>query len=568
MAIELGQGTGLVEGGQAQVSQRHRHRGGGSDDKVIEPQEEGIGEVLENSSHLSVVAASRPIGEDPCGGPQTHGIWVLGQTLIFDSEGVGEVELLPSSGLLEGVVGPGPLGWIAEHGDDPHRRVVTFQGSEATWHVEVRRSGIEENRSRPALGEELIEPLRIGSVLLDVGTVEEVGFLALGEADLRVRRHGRSQRGGAAALHADDGSVDRHGALVHARESATAGPRSSGLPIGSSVMTALSLHELATVVAGATPVQAVAEATRMAQAAEVAGLSRVWVAEHHGMPGVASAAPAVLAAHLAARTTTIRIGSGGVMLPNHAPLVVAEQFGTLEALHPGRIDLGIGRAPGTDLKTARALGRGNANQFPDDLVELIGYFTGASEQLAMPGRGPLPEIWLLGSSTYSAHLAGMLGLPFSFAYHFSPEPLEAALATYREQFRPSAVLEEPHVMLGVAVVCAPDDDEAAWLAGPSRLSTLFLRQGRPAQLPSPEEAAAFPYTPAETSLIDHACASHVVGSPERVAEGLAALADRTGADELMLGARLFDVADRERSVALTAAASGIRPRPVSVAASG
>jgi len=324
-------------------------------------------------------------------------------------------------------------------------------------------------------------------------------------------------------------------------------------------MTTLSLHELATVVAGGTATQALAEATTMAVAAEAAGMARVWVAEHHGMPGVASAAPAVLAAHLAARTTRIRVGSGGVMLPNHAPLVVAEQFGTLEALHPGRIDLGIGRAPGTDVATARALGRGNANRFPDDLVELIGYFTGASAQLAMPGRGALPELWLLGSSTYSAHLAGMLGLPFSFAYHFSPEPLEAALATYREAFRPSAVLESPRVMLGVAVVCAPTDEEARWLAGSSRLSTLFLRQGRPAQLPSPEEAAAYPLTPADQAVIDHACATHVVGSPERVADGLADLAARTGADELMLGARLFDVADRVRSITLAAAAVGIGP---------
>ena len=299
----------------------------------------------------------------------------------------------------------------------------------------------------------------------------------------------------------------------------------------------------------------------MAQVSERAGLSRVWVAEHHGMPGVASAAPAVLVAHLAAHTTAIRVGSGGVMLPNHAPLVVAEQFGTLEALHPGRIDLGIGRAPGTDLKTARALGRGNANRFPDDLIELIGYFTGASEQLAMPGRGLLPQMWLLGSSTFSAHLAGMLGLPFSFAYHFSPEPLEAALATYREAFRPSAVLDAPRVMLGVAVVCAPEDDEAAWLAGPSRLSTLFLRQGRPAQLASPEEAAAYPYTPADRALIDHACATHVVGRPERVAEELAALVARTGADELMLGARLFGIDDRASSVALAAQAVGLTPRP-------
>ena len=319
-------------------------------------------------------------------------------------------------------------------------------------------------------------------------------------------------------------------------------------------MTQLSLLELASIVSGGTVEQALSEATMMAQAAEAAGLRRVWVAEHHGMPGVASSAPAVLLAHLAAATSRIRVGSGGVMLPNHAPLVVAEQFGTLEALHPGRVDLGIGRAPGTDQKTARALGRGDAERFPDDLVELIGYFTGANEQLAVPGRGRLPEIWLLGSSTYSAQLAGMLGLPFSFAYHFAPQLLDAALAAYRSVFRASAVLEAPRSMVAVSCVCAPSGEEADWLAGSTRLGSLQLRQGRPSTLPSPEEAAARSYSDSELAQIEAAGAGHLVGDPEAVVAGLEALVERTAADELMLSTRIFDAAARRRSLELIAGA--------------
>jgi luciferase family oxidoreductase group 1 len=278
----------------------------------------------------------------------------------------------------------------------------------------------------------------------------------------------------------------------------------------------------------------------------------MWVAEHHGMPGVASSAPAVVIAHLAARTTSLRVGSGGVMLPNHAPLVVAEQFGTLESLHPGRIDLGIGRAPGTDLRTARALARSNANHFPDQLVELISYFTGRSEHLAMPGLGAMPEIWLLGSSTYSAQLAGMLGLPFGFAYHFSPEPLDEALALYRSTFTPSAFLEAPRVLVVAPVLCAPTTEEALYLAGPGRLSMLLLRQGRPSTIPSPQEAAAYPYDELERAQIDQASQTHLVGDPATVERGLSALIERTGADEIMLSTRTHGFEERVRSVELTA----------------
>ena len=320
-------------------------------------------------------------------------------------------------------------------------------------------------------------------------------------------------------------------------------------------MIPLSVLDLATVAAGSSVGQALAESTDLARAVEALGYTRLWVAEHHGMPAVASSAPAVLIAHLAAATSSIRVGSGGVMLPNHAPLVIAEQFGTLEALHPGRIDLGLGRAPGTDQVTARALRRTadlSAERFPEDLVELIGYFTGASDQLAMPGRGLLPELWLLGSSLFSAQLAGLLGLPFSFAHHFSPRFTEPALDQYRSSFRPSAVLDEPRAMVAVAVICAPTDEQAHWLAGPSALSGLLLRTGRLAPLPSPEAAAAYEYSPADRDLVAELTASHVVGSPETVARGLAELAGRTGADELMLSTRVHGFDDRRRSFELVA----------------
>jgi luciferase family oxidoreductase group 1 len=318
----------------------------------------------------------------------------------------------------------------------------------------------------------------------------------------------------------------------------------------------LSVLDLATVVEGDDAAGALRDATRLAHEAEQLGYLRYWVAEHHGMPAVASSAPAVLLAHVAANTESIRVGSGGVMLPNHAPLVVAEQFGTLEALHPGRIDLGLGRAPGTDQRTARALRRSadpGAEGFPQDVLDLMGYFTGDHNlPLAMPGRGFLPEMWLLGSSTFSAQLAGMLGLPFSFAHHFSPQFTEPALEQYRMSFRPSAVLAEPHAMVAAAVICAPTNEEAQWRAGPAALSMLQLRTNRLAPLPSPEYAAAFHYSEAEQALVDSVTASHIVGDPEVVRTGLIDLVDRTGADELMISSRLFSFDDRVESLALVA----------------
>jgi len=245
------------------------------------------------------------------------------------------------------------------------------------------------------------------------------------------------------------------------------------------------------------------------------------------------------------------------MLPNHSPLVVAEQFGTLEALHPGRIDLGLGRAPGTDPRTARALRRHGdlgADHFPDDVVELIGYLAPsdgpATHPAPVPGRGYLPEVWLLGSSLFSAELAGILGLPYSFAYHFSPRLLDAALERYRSSFAPSVFLAEPHTMVAVAVLCAPSEEEARWLAQASALSILQLRTGRLGQFPSPEEAASYAFSAADRALVDEAMSTHVIGDPEAVRTGLAELQHRTGADEIMLSTRAHSFETRARSLEL------------------
>jgi len=324
-------------------------------------------------------------------------------------------------------------------------------------------------------------------------------------------------------------------------------------------MIPLSVLDLAIVATGSSPAQALSETVEVASEVERLGYRRLWVAEHHGMPAVASSAPAVLIAHLANATTTLRVGSGGVMLPNHAPLVIAEQFGTLEALHPGRIDLGLGRAPGTDQMTVRALRRTpamHADTFPDDVVELINYLLpGESRQgaiLANPGRGYLPEVWLLGSSLFSAQLAGMLGLPYSFAYHFAPKLLDDALDTYRSNFQPSILHVEPRVMVAVSVLCAPSGTEARWLSGSTALSILQLRTGRLGPLPSPEEAAQYSFTTAEKSVVEDAMSTHLIGDAETVIVGLRQLQERTGADEIMLSTRAHSYETRLRSLTLIA----------------
>ena len=324
-------------------------------------------------------------------------------------------------------------------------------------------------------------------------------------------------------------------------------------------MTTFSVLDLATVAKGSTPADALIDTTRLAGVVESLGYHRMWVAEHHGMPSVASSAPAVLIGHLADATTTLRVGAGGVMLPNHAPMVIAEQFATLEALHPGRIDLGLGRAPGTDPATARALRRSGdlgAEHFPEDVVELITYLVDSdgppTHPAPIPGRGYLPQVWLLGSSTFSAQLAGLLGLPFSFAFHFAPDLVDQAIALYRSNFRPTGLLAEPYVMVAASVLCADSDDEARWLSGPSALTVLQLRSGKLTSVVSPEEAAAYPYTDQERALIEAATASHIVGDPVTVQAGLDALVARTGADEVMLSTRAHSFDVRARSLTLVA----------------
>ncbi|MEV0686358.1 LLM class flavin-dependent oxidoreductase [Nocardia sp. NPDC050378] len=322
----------------------------------------------------------------------------------------------------------------------------------------------------------------------------------------------------------------------------------------------LSVLDLAPVQADATAGEALHATTRFAQRAEELGMHRFWVAEHHNMPGIASSAPAVVLAHLAASTSRIRVGSGGVMLPNHAPLVVAEQFGTLEALHPGRVDLGIGRAPGTDPATARALRRHadglGAESFPRELTALMGYFGGTDPDgiVATPGRGTRPEMWLLGSSGYSAQVAAVLGLPFAFAHHFAGENTAAALALYRDNFRPSPILAEPYSMVAVSAICADTDAEADRLAAPRDLAFVNLRAGRPQALATPEQADGFPGSDAERHFAAQRKAGQLQGSPETVRAQAAQLIEDTRPDELMLTTLVYDIDTRIRSLELTAAA--------------
>jgi luciferase family oxidoreductase group 1 len=319
----------------------------------------------------------------------------------------------------------------------------------------------------------------------------------------------------------------------------------------------LSVLDLAPVSSGSSSRKALADTVALARHADDLGYLRYWVAEHHGMTGVASSSPPVLIGALAAATERIRVGSGGVMLPNHAPLVVAEQFGMLEALHPGRIDLGLGRAPGTDPQTAAALRRNaeplSADDFPQQLATLLGFFRGQVRGLtAVPAEGNEPPVWLLGSSGYSAQLAAYLGLPFAFAHHFSPAGTDQALALYRAGFRPSDALAEPYAMVCVNVLCADTPEQAQWLAAPGGLSFLRLRSGVPGPFPSPEEAAATAYSPQERAFVDERLTQTVVGDPEQVRGRLLDLLDRTQADELMVTTMAHDPADRRRSYALLA----------------
>lgn len=320
----------------------------------------------------------------------------------------------------------------------------------------------------------------------------------------------------------------------------------------------ISVLDLAPVASDSTETAALRNSIDLAQRTERLGYHRYWVAEHHNMPGIASSAPAVLLAHIAMATSTLRIGSGGVMLPNHPPLVVAEQFGMLEALHPGRVDLGIGRAPGTDQATARALRRStgplSADDFPEQLAELSNYFTGRGSNgiTAVPALGNQPAMWLLGSSGYSAQVAGMLGLPFAFAHHFSSENTLPALALYRDRFQPSATLSEPYAMVAASVICADDDETARELAQPGALQFLNLRKGKPSRMPTPAETAAYPYTDMDRLFIDDRLDSQVIGGPDTVRKGIADLLAATQADELMITTNVYDHADRVRSYEMVA----------------
>lgn len=318
-----------------------------------------------------------------------------------------------------------------------------------------------------------------------------------------------------------------------------------------------SVLDLAPIVVGGSAADAFRNTLDLARHAERWGYRRYWLAEHHNMPGVASAATSVVIGFVAGSTSTIRVGAGGVMLPNHSPLVIAEQFGTLESLYPGRIDLGLGRAPGTDPNTARALRRGalDADTFPDDVVELQRYFrpAAAGQSIhAVPGAGLSVPIWLLGSSLFSAQLAAALGLPFAFASHFAPDHLMPALQIYRDTFRPSESLEQPYAMVGLSIFAAETDREAQRLFTSLQQQFVNLRRGRPGPLNPPVDNTDGLWSPAEKAGVDHALGLAVVGSPETVRRGLAAFLARTGADELMVTAQIFDHAARLRSYDIVA----------------
>jgi len=323
-------------------------------------------------------------------------------------------------------------------------------------------------------------------------------------------------------------------------------------------MIPFSILDLSPITEGGSAGRALANTLDLARHGERLGFTRFWVAEHHNMPGIASAATAVVLAHVGAGTSSIRIGAGGVMLPNHAPLVIAEQFGTLAALFPGRVDLGLGRAPGTDPVTARALRRtlSSPDEFPRDVVELMAYLGDPGPQQivrAVPGAGSHVPIWILGSSLYGAQVAAALGLPFSFASHFAPTHLMEAIRIYRERFEASAQLTRPYVMLGVNVVAAPSDAEARFLASSQRQSFTSLRQGHPIQLPPPSETWQKPVEPAaEPSELDRVLNATVVGSPDTVMRLLEAFVERTGADELIITSQIYDHAARLDSYRLVA----------------
>jgi luciferase family oxidoreductase group 1 len=323
-------------------------------------------------------------------------------------------------------------------------------------------------------------------------------------------------------------------------------------------MIPISILDLSLITEGGNAAQALRNTRDLAQHAERWGYRRYWVAEHHNMPGIASAATSVVISHVASGTSTMRVGSGGIMLPNHAPLVIAEQFGTLESLYPGRIDLGIGRAPGTDRMTAYALRRtltGDVDNFPNDVLELQSYFRDSQlgpHVRAVPGHGLQVPIWILGSSFYGAQLAAAFGLPYGFASHFAPAVLMQAIEVYRSRFQPSEQLAKPYVMLGFNVFAADTDEEAQYLRSSAQQSTLNSRRGQPAPLPPPVADFESQLSPPEIALLRESHACSVAGSPETVRKGLEAFIAQTEADEIMVSSHIFDHTARLRSFEIVA----------------
>ena len=327
-------------------------------------------------------------------------------------------------------------------------------------------------------------------------------------------------------------------------------------------MVPLSVLDLSPIAEGSDAGQALRNSLDLARHAEALGFGRYWMAEHHNLPGIASAATAVALAHVAAGTETIRIGAGGIMLPNHAPLLIAEQFGTLAALHPGRVELGVGRAPGSDQVTARAMRRslsGSGDEFPQDVVELMSYFQPAQPGQAVqavPGAGLEVPVWILGSSTYGAQLAAVLGLPFAFASHFAPAMMTQAMDIYRRHFRPSAQCAAPNVMLGLNIVAADTDEEARFLFSSLQQSFLNIRSGRPGRLPPPIPDLDRRLDPRGRAMLADALSCAIVGSLDTVRRGLEDFVRRTGADELMVTANIHDHDKRRRSFEIVAKAHG------------
>lgn len=329
----------------------------------------------------------------------------------------------------------------------------------------------------------------------------------------------------------------------------------------------LSVLDLSPIIEGGTPGQALRNSRSLAQHAEALGFQRYWMAEHHNMPGIASSATAVALGFVAEGTQRIRVGAGGIMLPNHAPLMIAEQFGTLAELYPGRIDLGIGRAPGTDQRTAHALRRAmnsDPNAFPQDVLELMAFLDHAQPGQAVravPGAGTNVPLWILGSSLYGAQLAAALGLPYAFASHFAPAALDQALRVYRDNFKPSAVLSKPYVMLGFNVCAASSEAEAHLLRTSSLQAVVRMRKGMPGPLPPPDANFEAQLTPPDRQMIEQFTECSAVGTPDQIAAKVDAFIDRTEADELMIVGQIFDHQARLDSYGLLSAALRVDPSP-------